>query len=93
MDEDVLARAIRERRVVEFRYAGEDRTVEPYRLTRAGGRLLLQGWQSRKGWRSFHVDAIEGLEPTSRFFDAPREGFAPDPRLDGVVASVRPRPG
>lgn len=83
-----LARAIRERRVVEFAYHGEPRTVEPYLLGRVAGRLTLRGWQSRKGWRSFRLDEVEALEVTDRFWEQPREGYAPDPRMDPVLASV-----
>lgn len=90
MNEDILVAAIRGRRVVEFRYGGEHRTVEPYRLGRdASGRLLLQGWQSRKGWRSFHVDAMADLDATARSFDTPREGYVRgDDRLLRILAEV-----
>jgi predicted DNA-binding transcriptional regulator YafY len=85
--ERILAQAIRDRRVVEFAYHGEPRQVEPYALGRVGGALTLKGWQSRKGWRTFHVEEMESLEATDRHFDEPREGFVPDPRMS-VVASV-----
>jgi predicted DNA-binding transcriptional regulator YafY len=89
MSEKLLARAIRDRHVVEFRYHGEHRTVEPYRLGLDGGRLRLMGWQARKGWRSFHVDEMEDLEATSRTFLNPREGYARgDPRMDRILAEV-----
>lgn len=84
-----LIQAIRDRRVVEFRYHGEHRALEPYRLGEDGGRLLLQGWQSRKGWRSFRVEEIEDLELTSRHFETPREGFSRSAgHLDRVLAEV-----
>lgn len=83
-----LERAIRERRVVEFGYHGEARTVEPYILGRVAGRMTLRGWQSRKGWRSFHLAEVEALEVTDRFWEEPREGYAPDPRMDQVLAAV-----
>ena len=67
---------------------GEHRVVEPYRLGLANGRALLSGWQRRKGWRTFGVDAIEALEVTTRHFDEPREGFAADPRMDRVIATL-----
>lgn len=86
--ERLIVQAIAERRVVEFAYHGEARAVEPYLLGRVAGRLTLRGWQSRKGWRSFHVDEAEELLLTDRFFDEPREGYAPDPRMDPVFAAV-----
>lgn len=85
----LLVQAIRDRRVVEFRYGGEARAVEPYRLGESGGRLLLQGWQRGKGWRTFAVADMAEVEATDRFWDSPREGFAEDGRLDRVVASVQ----
>ena len=86
--ERLIAQAIAERRVVEFSYHGEARRVEPYLLGRVAGRLTLRGWQSGKGWRSFHVDEARALALTDRFFDEPREGYAPDPRMDPVLAAV-----
>lgn len=87
---DLLVRAICERRVVEFRYHGEHRTLEPYRLGRDnGGRLLLTGWQSRKGWRTFQVAEIAEAEATERTFDTPREGYVRgDDRLERILAEV-----
>lgn len=85
---DLLARAIRSREAVDFAYHGEARTVEPYALGWVAGRLTLRGWQSRKGWRSFHVDEIEDLAPAGRHFDEPREGYASDPRMSPVVAAL-----
>ncbi|MBP1805740.1 WYL domain-containing protein [Rubellimicrobium aerolatum] len=89
MTETLLRQAIRDRRVIAFRYHGEHRTVEPYRLGLDGGRLRLTGWQSRKGWRSFHADDMEELELTERTFLDPREGYVRgDPRMDRILAEV-----
>jgi predicted DNA-binding transcriptional regulator YafY len=89
MSETLLREAIRDRRVVEFRYHGEYRVVEPYRLGLDGGRLRLMGWQSRKGWRSFHTDEMEELELTDRSFLQPREGYTRgDSAMDHILAEV-----
>lgn len=89
MSEKLLRQAIRDRRVVEFRYRGEHRVVEPYRLVLGGGRLRLVGWQARKGWRSFHADEMEDLELTSRTFWEPREGYTRgDPVMDRILAEL-----
>jgi predicted DNA-binding transcriptional regulator YafY len=89
MSEKLLRQAIRDRRLVEFRYHGEHRSVEPYRLGLDGGRLRLVGWQSRKGWRSFHVDEMEELELTSRSFLQPREGYKRgDGAMDRILAEI-----
>lgn len=89
MGEALLREAIRDRRVVEFRYHGEHRTVEPYRLGLDGGRLRLMGWQARKGWRSFYVGEMAELELTGRTFLQPREGYRRgDDRMDRILAEV-----
>ncbi|EYD77548.1 hypothetical protein Rumeso_00714 [Rubellimicrobium mesophilum DSM 19309] len=89
MSETLLRQAIRDRRVIEFRYHDEHRSVEPYRLGVDGGRLRLVGWQSRKGWRSFHVDEMEELEATERTFLQPREGYVRgDSAMDRILAEV-----
>ena len=89
MSEKFLRQAIRDRRVVEFRYHGELRAVEPYRLGEGGGRLRLVGWQARKGWRSFHLDDMEELEVTDRTFFQPREGYTRgDDAMDRILAEV-----
>ena len=89
MSEKLLAQAVSERRIVEFRYHGEHRIVEPYRLGLDSGRLRLMGWQARKGWRSFHADDMEELEVTDRTFFDPREGYVRgDDRLDRILAEV-----
>ena len=89
MSETLLRQAIRDRRVVEFRYHGEHRVVEPYRLGLDAGRLRLMGWQARKGWRSFHADEMEDLDLTDRTFFQPREGYTRgDDRLDRILAEV-----
>ena len=89
MSEKLLAQAISERRILEFRYHDEHRIVEPYRLGLDGGRLRLMGWQARKGWRSFYADDMEELEVTDRTFFDPREGYVRgDDRLDRILAEV-----
>jgi len=89
MSEALLRQAIRDRRIVEFRYHGEHRVVEPYRLGLDGGRLRLMGWQSRKGWRSFHADEMTELEVLDRTFFQPREGYTRgDGAMDRILAEV-----
>ena len=89
MSGKLLAQAIRDRRVIEFRYHGEHRTVEPYRLGEGAGRLRLVGWQARKGWRSFHADEMEDLDVTDRTFWEPREGYTRgDEAMDRILAEV-----
>lgn len=89
MSEKLLRQAIRDRSVIEFRYHGEHRMVEPYRLGLDNGRLRLMGWQYRKGWRSFHLAEMEELELTDRSFFQPRDGYTRgDPGMDVILAEI-----
>lgn len=84
MVQDALAAAIRERRMVAFRYAGRRRVVEPHTrgLLRGEPRLLAfqTGGESASGplpeWRLFSVAKIEGFETLPARFGPrpPREG-------------------
>ena len=82
-----LRAAVRGRHVVEFRYAGVERRVEPYAVFRGpSGHLYLDGWGggfSRTGaadrWRRFRLDRVEGPVRVRRdTFEPIREGFNPD---------------
>ena len=81
-----LRQAVRGRNVVEFRYAGVERRVEPYAVFRGpSGRLYLDGWGggfSRAGsanrWRRFRLDRVQGPVRVRRdTFEPLREGFNP----------------
>lgn len=93
--EDRLRAALRERRVVRFRYRGLVRWVQPHALGRfRNGRNALLGWQTSggsrstppPGWRAFLLAAIEDLVVTEVKF-APRPDCAPEKSgLVGVEA-------
>lgn len=71
--------AIAERRVVRFRYQGEERALEPHRLDFRRGRWLLSGWdQVRDAERHFRLERIEG-DPAL----GPAGGFERRPELGG----------
>ena len=56
----VLFAALGERRRVAFRYRGEERTVDPHRLSFAGGHWYLIGHDHLRGdARNFRLDRIE----------------------------------
>ncbi len=84
--EDLLCRAIRERRLVSFVYEGTSpsrRTVEPHIIGRSReGHLLLSGWQrtggSGEGWRNYHVPTMSDLAASDERFAGPRPGYNPD---------------
>jgi proteasome accessory factor B len=53
--------AVAERAPVTFGYRGEDRTIDPYRLSFARGRWYLDGFDhARQDDRQFRLDRIEG---------------------------------
>lgn len=68
-----LFQAVAERRVVRFRYRGDERVVHPVRLRFAKGRWYLSAFDTgRDGDRLFRLDRVEGEVETG---DA--DGFAP----------------
>ena len=78
-----LPDAIRERRVVEFAYAGGSHSVEPHAVGYDGdGRLVLTGWQlsgkNGPGLRDFVVKSMRLLTVTGRRFDGPRPDYDRD---------------
>ncbi|MGA9747156.1 MAG: YafY family protein [Nocardioides sp.] len=89
-----LARGCRDRHRVRFGYvarAGTEtaRTVEPYRLVATGRRWYLLAFDlDRDDWRTFRLDRMRGVEPTTWTFQ-PRE--APDAR-DYVARSISRSP-
>lgn len=97
----LLHTALNERRLVEFTYRGEHRTVEPQRLEFQRGRWYLAGFDRvRNDRRSFRVDRIEGgvtsSEPDAfepRHDQAAVTGLRFDPWRHGddppVTATVR----
>lgn len=77
----VLFGALGERRPVRFAYRGEERVVDPYRLSFAAGRWYLLGRDHRRGAeRNFRLDRLES---------APQPGepgrFEPPGRVDAGV--------
>jgi predicted DNA-binding transcriptional regulator YafY len=81
-----VVHALRERRVLRFRYRGLTREVEPHAvgLGRAGQWVLL-AWQAAggsrseppPGWRTFSLVEMHTVRVLRRTF-VPRSDFAPD---------------
>ena len=75
--------AVGERRRLRFRYRGEDRLVDPWRLSFHRGHWYLAGLDhGRADERLFRLDRVEGeLEPTgpAGAFDRPAEAQASPP--------------
>ena len=86
--------AIRERRVLTFRYDGATRRVEPHLLGYdSDGDLTLSCWQlsggSGTGFRDFHVAKLSGLDITEERFEGPRRGYNPnDKTLTRIVCRL-----
>lgn len=95
--EEVIRQALAERRVVQFRYHGYSRRVEPHALGRVTeGRLALLGWQVSggsaseppPGWRTFRLAEMESLKLLRQTF-TPRPGYRPETtKLKPIEAEV-----
>jgi proteasome accessory factor B len=76
--------AVGERQQVTFRYHGETRVVDPWRLSYARGNWYLSGWDhTREEERQFRLDRIEGdLSATGSTgaFERPAAGHTRPPR-------------
>lgn len=95
---DVLVRAIGEKRLLHFTYAGHARVVEPYAYgVSATGEAVLHGYQVAggstskppPGWRTFAVNGIADVVETGRRFSKTREDYSTErPKLDPQWAEV-----
>jgi len=90
--EELLRQALSERRVVQFKYHGYSRRVEPHALGRVtGDRPALLGWQASggsaseppPGWRTFVVTDIKSLKLMS-------SGFKPRPDYHPEMTKLKP---
>jgi len=95
--EELLRQALTERRVVQFKYHGYSRRVEPHALGRVtGDRPALLGWQASggsaseppPGWRTFVVADIKALKLMRPTF-TPRADYRPETtKLKPIEAEV-----
>src|SRR6266851_1742635 len=87
-----LARAIRERRIIEFQYRGLPRTVQPLALGLSRGVVEVLGIQvagatssgSLPNWRRCRVEEVTGLRLTSESFQF--QGPLPHTDFDPLIA-------
>jgi hypothetical protein len=91
--ESTIVDAIEHRRILDLRYHGTSRLVEPHIFGYdAKGHLALSAYQlsgTGGGWRMFHVAEIERLDETRRRFSRSRPDYNPDdPAFGGVVARL-----
>lgn len=83
-----IIEAIQNKKILEFRYDGQDRIVEPYILGlfrgAAGGTLMafqIGGGSNSGGipdWRNFDLKKIFKLAVTKRTFLDPQPSYNPD---------------
>lgn len=97
--EELLRQALAERRVVQFKYHGFSRRVEPHALGQVTeNRSALLGWQELggsaseppPGWRTFLLAEMESLKLLRKTF-APRPDYRPETtKLKPVEAEIEP---
>ncbi len=95
--EEQIRQALAERRMVQFKYHGHSRRVEPHTLGRVTeGRLALLGWQVSggsaseppPGWRTFVLGEISSLKLIRTPF-VPRPDYRPETtKLKAIEAEV-----
>ena len=91
-----IRKAINDRLVVTFKYAGLPRTCEPHVFGITNGREQLLCWQlsgkSQRGkipeWRRFDVEDIQEFSLTTETFSGARPVPYPHSRWDQVLESV-----
>lgn len=87
----VIMDAIRDRRVLEFRYHNERRQVEPHCVGRdSQGHDALRAYQlGGKGWRLFHLSDILGPVQSRGQFAGPRPDYKRnDSAMDVIYAQL-----
>jgi predicted DNA-binding transcriptional regulator YafY len=89
----LIANAIKRRRVIQFRYKLQVRQVEPHLLGYPkGSDLTLSAWQitgTKPGWRDFPISKMTELTPTDRRFASARQGYNPnDKTMSRIVARL-----
>lgn len=93
---DQIVQAIADRRLITFRYDGENRLVEPHACGfTAKGKASFRGYQPaggthrELGWKLFTLAKCEDLTVLPLTFAEPRDGYAMNDRqLPELVAQV-----
>jgi len=86
--------AIRDRRIITFRYKGTVRTAEPHLVGyNSDGDLTLSAWQlsggSGQGFRDYHVKKVSGLTISKQSFVGPRPDYNPvDKTLPRIICRL-----
>ena len=97
MKRDTLCEAIAARRLVEFRYDGMTRVVEPYTVgILTTGNVALSAWHVRgfsesravPKWRLYTLEKMGVITILNEEFEGPRRGYNPrDSRMDRIYCT------
>ncbi len=92
-ERQVIAHAIKARRLLELRYHDVERVVRPHILGYVKcDELALSGWQiagTGSGWRLFHIDEIDDLREKEERFHRAAPGYNPrDPAFSRILAHL-----
>lgn len=88
--------AIEDRHLLQFRYDGFTRVVEPHAFGVSNrGRYTLRAYQvdggsesgQSQGWKLFHVADMDSIIVTARHFEAPRSDYRRDDRVFARIIS------
>jgi hypothetical protein len=88
--------AIEDRHLLEFRYDGFRRIVEPHAFGVSNrGRYTLRAYQvdggsesgETEGWKLFHVADMESIVVSPRHFTSPRSDYRRDDRVFARIIS------
>lgn len=94
MTTSAISSAIDEMRVLEFKYKGSWRSVEPHALGyNEKQKLTLCAWQfsggSGVGFRDFYVELVDDLIVTDETFEEARAGYNPnDKTLTNIISQI-----
>ena len=98
--EELICKAINERKVISFIYDGHRREVEPFTLGihKDTSNVSLSAWwiggfsksnSTNPRWRLYSVESISGLEITSSIASNYQNGYNPDDkRMSSIICTV-----
>ncbi len=94
---DLVYRAIQERRLIQFSYNNMVRVVEPHDFGIQNGIVRLLSWQAGgqssgriPGWRWFNVNSIQACEMLERSFAGNRHASGEHHKWDELFIRVGP---
>ena len=94
---DLLCRAISEKRIVQFKYDGRSRIVEPFCCgMNSAENYVMRGFQIRGSdktkplcWRIYELAGMSQLSVTNHSFNGKRADYTPaDPLVTEIFCSI-----